>query len=281
VKRQPLPGELEGQQHRLRVVRLDASGKPLGGLALPANISSTPTAGVVGLASDGQGFLVAWEDMRNNPLAPPPPTQPPPPMVLDIYAARIADDGTLLDASGFQVAGGTSTKTAPAAAFDGTNYLVTWVEQSTIRGVRVDRSSALVDTASFLVGGNIMSSSVPAAVWGKDRYLVTWLSSSGPMCRRLDATGKMLDASEVLVPLDSLASFSFRSVHAAWNGRSFLVGWTGRDANGGIAMAARVGTDGARTDGNGFFIEPPVDGESPKQADYPSMLGLAGDSSGH
>jgi hypothetical protein len=258
-----------------RLVRLDASGKPLASVTLPA-AGNPGSPAAMGVASDGNGFLVVWEDVRTTPGAPP---QPPPPVIHDIYAARIADDGTVLDASGFQIAGGTPTQTSPAAAFDGTNYLVVWVEDGTIRGIRVNKSGALVDSSSFLVGSGV-SWTVPAVVWGKDSFLVTWLGSSGPLSRRLDATGKLLDGSQVPVTPDP-PSLNIRSLHAAWNGQSFLVGWTGGDANGGVAMAARIGADGSLPDGNGFYVEPPVADEGYGQAGYPTTLGLAGDGSGH
>jgi len=65
------------------------------------------------VASDGKGFLVAWEDFRNG-------------KDYDVYAARVSADGKVLDADGFLVAGGADNQCHPAAAFAGGNYYVAW-----------------------------------------------------------------------------------------------------------------------------------------------------------
>jgi hypothetical protein len=263
-----------------RIFRLDATGKPLGSLNAPTRTSgqgSGTTSGAVGLASDGSHFLLAWEDFRNTPPATTTPFITP---NSDIYAARFADDGTLLDAQGFQVAGGTGNQSAPAAAFDGTNFLVTWVEDNAVHGARVDKSGALVDTASVLVGSGASPYAAPMVAWGQNSYLVTWLSAAGPMGRRLDASGKLLDEAVFQIPVDP-SSINLRSLATSWDGQSFLVAWAGSDSNGGVALAARVNADGTRPDSNGFAIEPLVPGENSGQSSYPSQVGLASDGSGH
>ncbi|MBA4386813.1 MAG: hypothetical protein C0404_02460 [Verrucomicrobia bacterium] len=66
------------------------------------------------VASDGKGFLVAWEDLRNG-------------KAWSVYAARVAGDGKVLDQDGFLVAGGDEyNRGRPAAAYVDGSYLLVW-----------------------------------------------------------------------------------------------------------------------------------------------------------
>src|SRR6478736_3425927 len=61
---------------------------------------------------DGQNYLVAWADERSGGR--------------DVYAARVAPDGTLLDPSGFPVSTGGCCRFTPAIAFGGGQYFLVW-----------------------------------------------------------------------------------------------------------------------------------------------------------
>jgi len=66
-----------------------------------------------GVASDGKGFLVVWEDFRNG-------------KDYDVYAARVSVDGKVLDEGGFPVATGAHNQCRPVVAFAGGSYYVAW-----------------------------------------------------------------------------------------------------------------------------------------------------------
>jgi MYXO-CTERM domain-containing protein len=263
----------------MQMYRLDGTGKPLGQVQLPAGaVVAANSWSTVGVTSDGSNFLVAWTDSRNTPPRTPGPG-PQPTTDLDIYATRIGDDGTILDAQSIQVAGGTAQQSTPAAAFDGTNFLVTWLDDYSVRAARVDRSGVLLDSTSIPVGGKA-TGSLPAIAWGQGTYLIAWLGASGPTGMRLDPSGKLLDASAFPITNDPVSGI-FRSLSASWDGQSFLVAWAGSNITNGFALGARVGADGTRPDANGFFIETPVAGETAGQTGYPSQVGLASDGKGH
>ena len=262
----------------IQMFRLDGGGKPLGPVALSGTSSvSAGAASTLGLVSDGNQFLLAWTDYRNTP----PKTTPvmPPSPNPDIYAARIGDDGTMLDTSGLQIAGGTAQQTSPGLGFDGTNFLVVWNEGGVFRGTRIDKAGTILDAKSLVVG-TASNLAPPTIVWGKSAYLIAWLGSAGPMGRRMDGTGSFLDANEFAIAV-APPSVNARSLTTAWDGQSFLVAWSGASGANGFAFGARVGADGSRLDSTGFAIEPPITGENSGQSAYPSQIGLASDGNGH
>jgi len=108
--------------------------------ALPAELQPT-------LFFDGvnQQYFVAWMGSNGSSQA--------------IYATRISLAGALLDGNptsgGMQlsVVGSTSVVGYPSAAFDGSEYLVTWLEnsaaQTSVRGVRLAPSGQVTSGAGF------------------------------------------------------------------------------------------------------------------------------------
>jgi cysteine-rich repeat protein len=96
--------------HRVESIRLDANG---GWLAPILDLSvEYHDAFVRSVAFDGTNFVVAWDERQ-------PAT--------DIFATRIAPDGTMLDpVGGFALSTASSTRSSPALALDGTRMLATW-----------------------------------------------------------------------------------------------------------------------------------------------------------
>jgi len=102
-------------QANIYCARLDAvSGKPLdpAGICVCAadDLQEWPA-----VAGDGTNFLVVWQDLRNG-------------KDYDIYAARVSENGKVLDPDGFPVAKRPSNQARPAVAFSGGNYLVVWMD---------------------------------------------------------------------------------------------------------------------------------------------------------
>src|SRR4030065_388005 len=90
---------------------------PEGEFLIDPNPVYIPTGGnqdKSGIAFDGTNFLVVWEDYR---------TYPP-----DIYAARVTQDGLVLDMGGIPVCTFAEVQSQPSVEFDGTNYLVVWAD---------------------------------------------------------------------------------------------------------------------------------------------------------
>lgn len=67
------------------------------------------------VAFDGTNFLIAWEDLRNGTDH-------------DIYAARVSEEGKVLDPDGFPVIRRPNNQAWPAVAFAAGNYIVAWMD---------------------------------------------------------------------------------------------------------------------------------------------------------
>ena len=66
------------------------------------------------VASDGKGFLVAWEDLRNG-------------KDWDLYATRISGEGIVQDVGGILIAGGEHNQCRASIAFAKGNYHLVWM----------------------------------------------------------------------------------------------------------------------------------------------------------
>lgn len=131
----------------LRGVLLDATGVPAGEpFDICAGTGHATTADVV--AGDS-GWLVLWQDYRGGQME-------------DLYAARVSPDGTVLDPNGFAVASVSNVNRYPAAAFDGTNWMVAFWKfigpDYHIYAARVAQDGTVLDPDGFDVAGAIYGS---------------------------------------------------------------------------------------------------------------------------
>jgi hypothetical protein len=107
------------------------------------NIEQMPS-----VASDGTNYLVTWKDNRDDGY-------------WNVYGARVAPNGDLLDPDGFQISLTTTSNSTypPSAAFDDdASFLVVWGDGSDIYG-------ALVST-----DGRVTKSDIPISTVGDDNY---------------------------------------------------------------------------------------------------------------
>ncbi len=89
------------------------------------------------VASNGKGFLVVWQDLRDG-------------KDWDVYAARVSPDGKVLDADGILVAGGENNQCEPAVCSDGKVFQTVWRQWNKrggydIHGTRVSPSGQVLD----------------------------------------------------------------------------------------------------------------------------------------
>ena len=116
--------------------RVSASGEVLD--SSPILISTGPadeTAPTV--AWDGTDFVVGWADLRLGTGK-------------DIYAARVAPDGTVRDPAGIAVSTAAGDQDTPSAAWEGSNVLMTWADlrsgaSSDVVGARLSVDGHVVD----------------------------------------------------------------------------------------------------------------------------------------
>ena len=105
------------------------------------------------VAFGGDRYLVSWQDYRNDWHSV---------EDTDIYSARVASDGEVLDPDGFLTSRGLTTQFDVAVATDGEDYLVAWTDDRPTAGeydiyaARVSGSGEILDGGGFPV----------ATVWG-------------------------------------------------------------------------------------------------------------------
>ena len=143
------------------------------GLAIctAANTQNLPAA-----ASDGSGFFVVWADSRT-----------PGANVPDIYCAMVNDGGIVAPANGFAIRPAPGPQTAPAVAFNGRDYLVTWQTAPSSLSTSFDISAVQVGPEGAVglgpvlqVNTNAPSQVSPAVAAGADgRFLVLNQGSLG------------------------------------------------------------------------------------------------------
>jgi hypothetical protein len=125
----------------------------------------TPT-----LVFDGTGYFVTWEDFRNDAAT-----------GGDIFAARVATSGTVLDLQGRLVSTiVTNTESHPAVGFDGTRYLVVWQDNrgtldNDIFGALVSPTGTLLTPAFDISNVGASDQIRPSVAFDGTRYLVAWM----------------------------------------------------------------------------------------------------------
>ncbi|HEX5100480.1 MAG TPA: hypothetical protein VFV94_13320, partial [Polyangiaceae bacterium] len=161
--------------------RVDADGTVLDLNAIA--IAAAPyEAAAPAVASDGSGWLVAWEQARKD-------------QTRGIYATRVAASGDVLDAGGFAVAPSPNAyNLTPSIAFDGTNYLVAWTAPNSIMNsqnqwanaiyaTRLDTSGVVLDANGVFLGASLPGMTLgvprPSLAFDGTSWVVVWSTFTG------------------------------------------------------------------------------------------------------
>lgn len=118
---------------------------------------------------DGTNYLVVWQDHRNwNTWWSD---------TVEIYGARITQDGTVLDPDGFRISPDYGVHTSPHIMFDGANYLVVWEHlagdiQYDIYGAKVSPSGQIINTYLIVIESGDQTE--PHLASGPDQILLTY-----------------------------------------------------------------------------------------------------------
>ncbi len=198
------------------------------------------------VAFNGAVYLVAWVDYRYGGFG-------------DIYGARFATDGTLLDPAGIPIAARADFQFIPSVATDGTNFLVTWTDfsngaSSDIYGARVSSAGALLDPAPIPISTAPDNQQDSTVAFDGPRYLVVWGDFRGTTIdiygARVTPTGTVLEPAGIPI---CTAAGTQQVPQVAFTNGTFLVVWddarAGRDIYG-----ARVSSAGVVQEANGFVI---------------------------
>ena len=230
---------------------------PGGGVLDPGGIPISTAAGgqySSGIAFDGTNYVVAWDDGRSG--------------FPNIYAARLSQDGVVLDPSGIPISTSPDTKGTPRVAFDGTNYLFAWEDSRgatwDLYGARMTPTGSVLDSAGIPISTEPNVQWFPAVDFDGANYLVVWQDDrSDPnnvhiYGARVSPAGTVLEPSGILL---STMQASQISPAVAFDGTNYLVAW--EDDRGGSPSigetrndiyAARVSRAGTFLDGTGIQI---------------------------
>ena len=97
----------------------------------------------------------------------------------DIYGARVTPQGSVLDLDGFVISQAAFDQSSPTLAFDGTNFLVAWVDGRTgddydIYGARVSLGGTMLDPDGFAISREVDWQWSPSAGFDGVNFLVVW-----------------------------------------------------------------------------------------------------------
>lgn len=228
----------------LRATRVGADASILGSVVLGAPWSTL--AANPAIAYGGGQYLVAWAEDG-----------------IAVRAVRIAPDGTVLDPEPIAVSTVPSAKAMGGVAWDGTRFLVTWLDARRgdtsgsgylaydVYAARVAADGTVLDAAGIevnaLPGFSKLDASVAAISGG---FAVAWWidgydPESGIHAARVTGDGVLLDgpASGPGFDVVRYAEFASRPVHPivvpAANGRSLVV-WAQNDEVSGQAKSIRA-----------------------------------------
>ncbi len=147
-----------------------------GVVGTPFVISSAPgMQKVASMGFDGTNYMVVWDDYRNESSS----------NAIDIYAQRVSTSGSLVG-SEIAVCSQARDQRNAAMAFDGTNYLVTYMnkrsENPNIRDINGNfmSKSGVVGSQFKINTTDCPNSQNPIGLaYGKDGYMVVWGKDMG------------------------------------------------------------------------------------------------------
>ena len=153
-----------GGAWRIKGTRISPAGIVLD----PAYISIASAGNAMSpqIASYGNGFLTVWVDYRDSYTSP------------DIYGARIASAGYLLEPAGFPISNLDGLEYRPAVCFGDIHYLVAWEDMRSglkdIYCARIDTNGNILDPNSIAVAIAPELQENTAIAFDGTNYLLIW-----------------------------------------------------------------------------------------------------------
>jgi hypothetical protein len=211
-----------------------------------AAYGSAPGQQIYGsIETNGTGYLVAWEDLRDGSW--------------DLYGARLETDGSLLDSSGIAISVGPCDEGGPAIASDGTSYFVVWQDSRNgsddIYGARLDPDGRVLDPSGIPLVTSDLDLRAPDVAFDGTNYLVVWQDSSSGSYDvygvRVNTEGCLIDSMRLAL---SASPCDQGRAAVGFDGTNYLVVWQDRRNGSGDIYGARVGTAGCVLDSAGIPI---------------------------
>lgn len=199
---------LSTNQHELHGVLVNPGGTFSASFPIATDISTHLNPAV---AFDGTNFFVAWTQLPTNAAT-----------AGSIYGVRVSPSGSVLDSAPTAIATAPNGQSSPSLAFDGSNYLVVWLDLRNqpsppvvpypdVYGARVSTAGVLLDGPSvsggFVInGGGSLPRSSPRVAFSGAEYLVTWTvlgyaisGSPGVQAVRVSTAGTLPSGSNMAI----------------------------------------------------------------------------------
>ncbi|MCI0536562.1 MAG: hypothetical protein L0Z50_15185 [Verrucomicrobiales bacterium] len=218
--------------------RVTTSGTVLDKNGFP--VSKAPSAQYWPRVAGGNGeFLVAWSDYRNNSGD------------RDVFAARIAASGTVMDSEGILLSLAANDQRSPSIAGDGSQFLAVWEDSrdgpASIFGSRLDGQGAVLDPDGILIRKGTGLYARPQVAFNGETHFVVW--AEGQIYgTRVSVSGQVLDTVPMQISRNPYGAFT-PAVQAL--GTAFLVVWVRPDS----ALEYHTDIHGARVAGNGTLLD--------------------------
>lgn len=201
-------------------------------------------------AFDGTNYVVVWSDRRYGKYA--------------VFAARVATDGTVIDPGGVLITSSATDQVEPAIAWNGSHYLVVWVEgvgtAKNILGMRITRDLTRLDLSPLAICTAEDAQSEPAVAWNGSSFLVTWTDRrnlSLPPNYSVDVYGARVSPTGAVTPVTGAicnAAGDQRSTSITSDGSDFLVAWEDYRNYTPSIYCARVSSTGTVLNTNGVQV---------------------------
>lgn len=199
------------------------------------------------VAFDGTNYFIVYTEYRHGTPR--------------IYGMRVTQDGILLDSSGICISFNSESQHNPAIAFDGTNYLVVWVDHrnpeyppfginADIYGARVSPSGQVLDPDGIFIDTTSGHQRNPTIAFDGTNYLIVWCWESDLYGTRVSQTGQVLDADPIPI---STADYGQRAPSIAFDGNNFLVVW--EDTRNRQWYVHNIDIYGARVSQSGILLD--------------------------
>jgi hypothetical protein len=140
----------------IRFARVDAAGTPLdaGTLVAGGAVQERHPAA----ACTGATCLIAWQDGAT---------------AEDIHAARVGG-GAVLDSPNLVVTASAGRDLRADVAWDGTNWMTTWVRQGGVYANRVSGAGAVLDGGGFQVQAPTFARQAPSIAFDGAQFIIVW-----------------------------------------------------------------------------------------------------------
>lgn len=205
------------------------------------SVSSAGNAMSPQIASHGNGFLTVWVDYRNSYTSP------------DIYGARIASAGYVLDPAGFAISNLGGLEYRPAVCFGNVHYLVAWEDMRSgmkdIYCTRIDTNGIILDPNGIAVTNAAELQDNTAIAFDGTNYLLIWQDERNGdydiYGARVAQSGAVLDPGGIAV---STAPNDQINPSVVFDGADYIVVWEDYRELPSDIYGAKIDTSGAVID---------------------------------